>query len=290
MHQFNPPDKAASRAGRIGAMMSQNILVYAQGFLLLAGVVAWLRALRRGRAQQWLDAPNRLPPWTIGGSDFMLFGLLVVVFLSLGPALAFRVFDMDIARDPTVRETLIQGFTFQLSGLAACLLFRVHPQGRPPTAPGFDLPAIWTGMCAFLYLMPVFSLIVATTYWLMETFGFEPKPQDLIASLRAAGTPLEIALFIVLFVIVTPLAEELIFRAGIYRFLHARVSTVWATGASSILFALMHQNTPAFPPLVLLGCVLCALYQKTGRLSAPIALHAMFNLNSVLVILYGPES
>ncbi|MGH8018636.1 MAG: lysostaphin resistance A-like protein [Opitutaceae bacterium] len=289
MHNFNRPDKAASRVNEIASMTSQDILGYAQILLLLAGVAAWIRALRRGRAQQWLDAPNRLPPWTIRGSDFMLFALLVVVFLSLGPALAFRVFDMDVASKPAVRETLIQGFTFQLSGLTACLLFRIHPQGTPPPSPGFDLPAIWTGVCAFLYLMPIFSALVVATAWLMKAAGLDPEPQDLIETFRAAGTPLEITLLIILAVIVAPLTEELIFRAGVFRFLHARIPTAWAMGISSILFALLHQNTLTFPPLILLGCVLCALYQKTGRLSASIALHAMFNLNSVLVILFGPE-
>ena len=270
-------------------MTSADILTYSQATLLLIGAIAWIVALRKNRVHRWLDAPDRLPPWLISGSDFLLFGLLLVVFLSLGPVLAMRLFDIQVSSEPTVRDTLIQGFSFQLSGLAACLLFRVHPHGNPPPGTGFHLSAISVGVKSFIYVIPVFTALAALSYWVIEALGFDAAPQDLIESFRAAKSLGEVALLIVLAVFIAPVTEELVFRAGLFRFFQARIPTMWAMGISSILFGLLHQNAMSFLPLVMLGCVFCALFQKTGRLASSIALHALFNLNSVLVIFFGPE-
>jgi membrane protease YdiL (CAAX protease family) len=271
-------------------MTSASIIASVQIGLLVAGVVAWFVALRNGRVRSWFAAPDRLSPWPIPGSDFFLFTLLLLVFISLGPAMVVRLFDLPPVPGDGVRETLLHGFAFQLAGLAACLLFRVHPHGVPPGARVSPSGSLATSAVAFLYVVPVFSIVVAATYGLLYAAGLDPREQDLIGTFRNASSPIELGGLVLLAVVIAPVTEELIFRAGFFRFLHARVSPAWAMGVSSILFALLHQNTLTFPSLVLLGVVLCLVYRKTGSLIAPIGLHALFNLNSVLVILLGPEN
>ena len=43
----------------------------------------------------------------------------------------------------------------------------------------------------------------------------------------------------------------------------------------------------SLPPLVLLAVIFSLAYERTGRIGTPIVAHALFNLNSVLVILSG---
>jgi hypothetical protein len=91
--------------------------------------------------------------------------------------------------------------------------------------------------------------------------------------------------WIFMLVVVAPISEECIFRGALFRFLVSRLPLSWATTISSILFALLHQNLYSFVPLAVLGAALSLIYAKTGRLIAPIILHMVFNLISVVFIL-----
>jgi membrane protease YdiL (CAAX protease family) len=52
---------------------------------------------------------------------------------------------------------------------------------------------------------------------------------------------------------------------------------------SALIFAAAHGSLAALLPLFVFGCVLAFLYEKTGSLWAPIAVHALFNGATVLV-------
>jgi hypothetical protein len=52
----------------------------------------------------------------------------------------------------------------------------------------------------------------------------------------------------------------------------------------------LHANLASFVPLALLGIGLALVYEKTGSLVAPVVLHALFNLNTTLIVFSGlPE-
>ena len=89
--------------------------------------------------------------------------------------------------------------------------------------------------------------------------------------------PLVLGLTLVLACLVGPIAEEIFFRGVLYAALRTRTSRFWAMAASGSLFAVVHTNPVGFLPILLLGCVLADLYERTGSLLASITVHIMHN-------------
>jgi len=82
-------------------------------------------------------------------------------------------------------------------------------------------------------------------------------------------------------VIAAPLSEELFFRGFIFGGLRNRLSFPVAAVFSAAIFGLFHYTGPdsiaVVPQLALLGFALAWLYEKTGSIYPPIAVHAVNN-------------
>jgi uncharacterized protein len=81
-----------------------------------------------------------------------------------------------------------------------------------------------------------------------------------------------------------PLIEELVYRAMIQQSLQARLNEVLAVVTSAAFFAAIHLQPVEFPGLFLIGLVLGVLYQRTGRLAAPILAHLAFNATGLVLV------
>jgi membrane protease YdiL (CAAX protease family) len=90
--------------------------------------------------------------------------------------------------------------------------------------------------------------------------------------------------------IAAPLTEELVFRGCFYGVLR-QVGGRWlAIGVTAVVFALIHGHAASIPGLLILAVALALLYEVTGSLWAPLALHAVFNGLSLLGTILGPEA
>lgn len=146
-----------------------------------------------------------------------------------------------------------------------------------------------TGWQAGLYFLALFPfLCLANLLWqgflssLIELQWLEGlRPQGIIEAFldsKAIGPTLILGINAI---IIAPFLEEIVFRAGIYRFLKAKLSKRSSSLISSLCFAGLHWNLQAFLPLWLLGWWLNASYEKTGSIWTPIGVHSLFNLNSL---------
>lgn len=96
---------------------------------------------------------------------------------------------------------------------------------------------------------------------------------------------LQLPLVFVSLVILPPLVEEVIMRGYLYTSLKSHVTQRWAAIITSILFAIAHLQAGSSAPLLwiaaidtfILSLILIHLREKTGRLWAPIMLHALKN-------------
>ena len=95
---------------------------------------------------------------------------------------------------------------------------------------------------------------------------------------------------IVLATVVAPATEELIFRAGIFRYARTRLPRWAALLLPACLFAALHNHLASFAPLVVLGLVFSLAYERTGRIGTAIVAHALFNLYSVIRIFLDPPA
>jgi membrane protease YdiL (CAAX protease family) len=108
-----------------------------------------------------------------------------------------------------------------------------------------------------------------------------------------AKSPWLLIVMITLAVVIAPLNEELVFRAGLFRFLRTRIPRWLALLLPALTFAVLHvnwhtlQGLASLAPLVMLAIVFSLAYERTGRIGTSIVAHACFNLNTILVIFSG---
>jgi membrane protease YdiL (CAAX protease family) len=86
-------------------------------------------------------------------------------------------------------------------------------------------------------------------------------------------------------VVMAPLAEEIFFRGLLQSMLRRHTRRPWISVLiASALFAAVHfPIAQAVPALFVLGIVLGYNYERSGRLYAPIIIHAVFNAVNILL-------
>jgi membrane protease YdiL (CAAX protease family) len=137
------------------------------------------------------------------------------------------------------------------------------------------------GYLTIILPLTALALLVAGTCKLFGAKFTQPQV-ELFLELKNAR---QITHFILFAVIIAPIWEEITFRGTLYPFLKKHLPTGWAMILSSTTWAAIHLHWPVLLPFTLLGCALCLLYEKTGKLGCNIALHAIFNLTSSLLLL-----
>ena len=337
--------------------VSQLVVVLFELALALsgAGCIGWLAFSKRGRAAR--ARPAALSAWDVAVSDFLFLGWFMLSFGFVGQML-LRLFAgplSDTASDNHTLQLLLYGTMFHLGAVltwpvARALARRRQAAASQPPAPATSetvLQAVRGGSLTFLVAMP----LALGTGFLWERFlqvvGLPTERQELVDLFAQTRSPALLAFLITLAVVLAPAAEELVFRAGIFRFLRSRppVAVVFAalvlaavlslaiTGlhgtpmtvalhlgaaagvalgaillargrrgreallqptprwvaftVSAGLFAALHGNWVSSLPLFVLGLVFAAAYERTGRIAVPMLAHALFNLNTLLLVLSG---
>ena len=156
------------------------------------------------------------------------------------------------------------------------------PRIRPMKALGFTLAA-FVPVC-----LVAFGLEWASEALLEGVFNLKPAGQDLVKWLQPGTYPLSVRLLLMAFALLeAPLLEEPLFRGVMFRGL-LRAMPAWAAmAASGFVFALIHVNAATFLPLWYLGVAFAWLYWRTGTILAPMAMHFLFNLTNLVLVLAG---
>lgn len=118
-------------------------------------------------------------------------------------------------------------------------------------------------------------LILWLSQYIMPWVNLD-QPQNLGVSFFNSGT--ELALAFVVFVIVGPVVEEVIFRGFLYGKLREIGVRFWPTTLIvSALFALAHWQWNVALDVFVLSIIMCVLRQKTGALWVTILMHILKN-------------
>jgi membrane protease YdiL (CAAX protease family) len=260
--------------------------------LALAGlgcVLLWRHVLSPGARARRQPAP--LPEWTATLPDFLVFVLYVVTGGLLSAVLATAIIPwLGVQGDARVVFSGALGQFGLLGGVA------VHRAGHPgawspaPRGPGVFV----AGAATFLMSLPL--LIVVSKGWelLLHLAGLPTQKQNLVDMFLRADSRLLLVVLIGLATIVAPVTEELVFRAGLFRYFRTRLPRWLAFLLPAVLFAALHvdnwktlEGFASFAPLVALAVFFSAAYERTGRIGTSIVAHALFNLNTVLLIFAG---
>lgn len=114
----------------------------------------------------------------------------------------------------------------------------------------------------------------------MTDIAFSSKTyQETSEAFYAASVPLQ---FLCLGIII-PLAEELMFRGVLYKRYREANKFLSAALYSTLLFSMTHGNMVQFLYTFILGIFLAYVYEKYGSFKAPVVLHIVANLTSLVL-------
>lgn len=282
------------------------MLAFAYGFKIaiwLAGLALFARILL-GRLRL---TPPALAAWPVSIEGFVTAIMLVAAGGFLMPQAAAYLSDDVLG--PAARDgnwwMVVQGFAFQSGLLGGVFLSFLHirrqlRQTPPPLEIPVTTPAqsaatptrhpLLAGTVTFLVAVPLIDGLGFGWKILLEQLGYSTGEQEMIDLFRSVDHPLLLVLIVTLAAVVAPITEELIFRAGLFRYLRTRIPRPLALVIPALLFALPHGNLAAFLPLCILGVIFSLAYERTGRIAVPMIAHALFNLHTLLLVMSGVTS
>ncbi len=224
-----------------------------------------------------------VPTELYGPLDLIGAGLIFTIFFSLVISSIKASSKADLVLD---RNAVLVSITFQwiIAAIVICFVIR---RIRPIDWLGLRWPAwrqvFWIAPAAVVSMWGVFGgLQVAGFMHWIESFGVE-SVQDTVKLLQNSKDPGILGLMTLAAVVVAPCCEEIVFRGYLYP-VTQKFAGPWVAGiCSALVFAAAHGSLAALLPLFIFGCLLVLIYQKTGSLWAPMAVHFCFNGATVMI-------
>ncbi len=251
--------------------------------ILVFAVIRYVRAGGGGLLAGAPDRPNTLWPEYIAMPALVFF----VVATGIGALLAVVPED----RLPKELRKLLLGSSSQLLAGLACVFLAARTFEK--RSAGFLFgdgrvggPAL-LGLLALLVALPLcFGAMELSS---LVIYFFNPDytlPQhDVLVLLDQPDLPgwVPAALWLCA-VVIAPVAEELFFRGVCQTALNHVFRRRWlSTVLVGAAFGLAHLQQPqVVAPLIVLGVILGYVYERTGSLVAPITMHLLFNLKTMI--------
>ena len=260
-----------------------------EGAMILAGL--WILWRQRPWARR--TTPARLGAWDLPPVDFAAFLVFALLFAGVMTSIAGSVSRRAHMGDDAA--LVLGGGAMHLGVLAGLLAFHLAfgPRSGAPTL----RPALLSGTVTFLVALPLVEGSSLVWQYLLKVLGLPAEGQDMVAILENSDSvPLKAGLLAVATLLV-PITEEFLFRGGLFRYLRTRIPGGAAVALTSVIFGSLHVTWGAHPtglpslvPLIVLASVFCIAYERTGSLGTTIVAHALFNLNTFLIVATGLAS
>lgn len=251
------------------------------------------------RRQRWLHT-HVLPHWNLALAEFALFIMVVCTtafLLSKGVSLAF---GRAIAASPHKAGLEVFAYGTGMHGgfILGWLLFPLvrqslysdYGRGPAPTRPApqlAPLDLLRYGAGTLLAALPLISLLSVGWTQLLRLVGLPDEPQGLVAIFNETKSVPVVAGMLLVACVLAPISEELIFRAGLYRFIRQKLGRTPALLISGACFGALHGNYAGFLPLAVLGMLFAIVYEATGSIRVTMITHTLFNLNTLVLLLSG---
>ena len=148
---------------------------------------------------------------------------------------------------------------------------------------------VLSGIAAYIFIMPILILVLIVSMLSLDAIGYKPPTQP-VFDMFFEEKRNSVILFLTIFVsILGPIIEEIFFRGFLYNAVKKRFGVLLGVLLSGALFSMLHTNIVGFLPIMILGVLMAFLYETTGSLIAPIAVHIVHNSIIVGFVLFIKE-
>lgn len=219
------------------------------------------------------------------GEQVAIFAAGFFISMNFLPAV-FRALDLSGKQGALLASTI-------LAAVVQIIIVRHISQQRDETWGedfGMDRKNIKRAALALIICMvtlPVIAQASAFYQLLLEKyFQITLNNQDIVQQIVKSHTWIKIGLTLTTILLV-PLCEELLFRGVLFPYLTRKIGLPASIIAVSVIFAFVHLHMPSALAIFLLSVVLCLAYWRTGTLWVSIAIHALFNSTSLLILFCG---
>lgn len=209
----------------------------------------------------------------------MLLSIPILIGVLIAVGIPVAIFDPDAESELTLilSQAALGGALVAVAVFFAAQGAAGHPLQRLGLRP-FKLTGLGLALAAYgsyLFFGVIYSLFV------------QPEQQDITRDLGVDESTLGLIAGGFLIVIVAPISEEIFFRGFMFGALRTRLSLWPAAAISASVFGLLHLSggdITIVPPLLVLGLMFAWLYEHTGSLGPPIALHMLNNAVAFTVL------
>ena len=153
---------------------------------------------------------------------------------------------------------------------------------RSPTARGWSWRgirrAVGVGLTGYVALVPWILALLWLIMRVCQQLGIQPPMEPVQEMLFLESRPGLVAATVVLACVVGPVVEEILFRGILFSAVRTHTSRLVAMLISGGIFSALHTNLVGFLPILVLGCLLADLYDRTGSLLSCISVHIVHNI------------
>ncbi len=237
-------------------------------------------------------SPER--PWNIESVLKLLAGLFIC--LSFGTLLTMAATSLAKELSPEQQKFLrsVCGTLFFQGSILVLAHYFLKGQGvtwrelMGWAGAGAGRAAVIAIVFAIVSLPAVLWLNSLSQLVITKLFG-EPPLQPAIQVLEGAQAIRQQIVVAISTMILAPLSEEILFRGVLYRTVQQAGYRRVALVGTSLVFALIHGSAMTILPLTVLAMGFCVLYDRTGRLIAPVLAHSAFNCANFFLYLNRHE-
>jgi len=266
------------RVAAILSLLSFIILFVIAAGLFLDFIVFILK--REGGVILFPTLSHKDPKWGIWDVCkvmilFVWFGYILMLIIS---ALS------DVLPSIKMNNNLNSVVNASIADLLAFIFiiyFAVHQYGEKLRSLGLSsknfLRNVGYGIMGYLATIPVLILALLSIVWVSAAFKYKPPMQPVVEIFLVEKQKMFVTYLTIFVTIFGPIVEEIFFRGFMYPAAKKKWGFKVALLLTSGLFALLHANLAGFLPIMILGMLLCYLFERTGTLVASCTVHILHN-------------
>jgi membrane protease YdiL (CAAX protease family) len=228
-------------------------------------------------------------PWRVRDAALLLalgVGTLLLSLLAMQGFFRLQGAPATVPSHPPAALARTATDLLYLAVLAGVWLFVVRRYDAGWASLGLRLPERRTlpfALVLFLMLAVGCAAIIAGLTWALGMLGL-PALLMPRSNVPVLADPLSIVA-VVGSTLLTPVAEEMLFRGVLYQSLRKHTGAVCATFGSAALFTVVHWWPAMVPEFLFLGIVLAVAFERTRSLYPSMVMHAAYNAAIILLTL-----